>query len=173
MDASLTTYQAIAIVVATASALVGGMALGARRGFLVPVAAAAAMLTWTASVWLAVVAGAAASLATLVGALLSGREPPPAGVAALAAGTEAGLTAATATWANPDVLTPREVEVLTLVAAGRSNEEIAADLVISISTVKTHINNLFSKTGVRDRAQAVRYAYEHGLAPQSKGGTSD
>ncbi|MER5309498.1 response regulator transcription factor [Streptomyces sp. NPDC002773] len=60
-------------------------------------------------------------------------------------------------------LTERETEVLVLVADGLSNQEIAGRLRISTATVKTHINNLFAKTGVRDRAQAVRYAYQHGL----------
>jgi len=64
----------------------------------------------------------------------------------------------------PDELTPREIEVLKLVAAGLSNSEIAAELVLSHATVKTHINRIFAKTGARDRAQAVRYAYRHGLA---------
>jgi DNA-binding NarL/FixJ family response regulator len=64
----------------------------------------------------------------------------------------------------PDDLTPREAETLKLIAAGLSNAEIAATLVVSDATVKTHINRVFRKTGVRDRAQAVRYAYEHGLA---------
>ncbi|WP_323748209.1 response regulator transcription factor [Catenulispora rubra] len=60
-------------------------------------------------------------------------------------------------------LTPREAEVLTLIARGKSNTEIAEDLFVSAATVKTHINNLFAKIGVRDRAQAVRYALRHGL----------
>ncbi|MEV7084350.1 response regulator transcription factor [Streptomyces sp. NPDC093085] len=65
----------------------------------------------------------------------------------------------------PDGLTAREAEVLTLVAEGLSNKEIAERLHIGAATVKTHINNLFAKTGARDRAQAVRYAYQHGLTP--------
>jgi len=63
-----------------------------------------------------------------------------------------------------DELTPREVEVLKLIAAGLSNAEIASTLVVSAATVKTHVNRIFYKTGARDRAQAVRYAYQHGIA---------
>ncbi len=63
----------------------------------------------------------------------------------------------------PDELTPREIEVLKLIALGLSNSEIADKLVLSTATVKTHINRIFYKTGARDRAQAVRYAYKHEL----------
>ena len=66
--------------------------------------------------------------------------------------------------ALPDDLTPREAEVLKLIATGLSNAEIAEALVVSQATVKTHINRIFYKTGSRDRAQAVRYAYRHGIA---------
>jgi len=66
--------------------------------------------------------------------------------------------------ALPADLTAREGEILRLIAAGLSNAEIAAALVVSAATVKTHVNHIFAKTGARDRAQAVRYAYEHGVA---------
>jgi DNA-binding NarL/FixJ family response regulator len=80
-------------------------------------------------------------------AALAGSGPGPSGPAEL-----------------PDELTPREAEVLALIAEGLTNTEIAERLVVSAATVKTHVNHIFAKAGVRDRAQAVVYAYSHGLA---------
>lgn len=71
--------------------------------------------------------------------------------------------AAGASVAEPTCLTARELEVLLLVAGGLSNAEIAAELVLGQSTVKTHVNRILTKLALRDRTQAVVYAYEAGL----------
>lgn len=69
----------------------------------------------------------------------------------------------------PD-LTERETEVLAQIALGRSNAEIAVELYVGEATVKTHVSNVLTKLGVRDRIQAVVFAYEHGFAV--RGGTT-
>jgi DNA-binding NarL/FixJ family response regulator len=88
----------------------------------------------------------------------------PAVHSRLIAAATAGARPAPSSAPLPDELTPREAEVLSLIARGLSNSEIATALVVSDATVKTHINHVFAKIGARDRAQAVHYAYTHGLA---------
>jgi DNA-binding NarL/FixJ family response regulator len=97
------------------------------------------------------------------------------GLAVLDPGVQATLLAATmpaATAARPDSppppvlpdgLTPREAEILQLLASGMTNPEIAGALFLSSHTIKTHINRIFAKTRSRDRAAATRYAREHDL----------
>ena len=65
--------------------------------------------------------------------------------------------------AYPDGLTQREVEVLRLIAAGKSNREIGEELVISLNTVARHVSNIFSKTGSSNRTEAAAYANQRGL----------
>jgi DNA-binding NarL/FixJ family response regulator len=62
-----------------------------------------------------------------------------------------------------DILTSRESEVLVLIGEGNTNAEIAAALVVSEGTVKTHINHVFTKLQLRDRAAAVVFAFDHNL----------
>lgn len=76
-----------------------------------------------------------------------------------------GVAAAVASPVPDDGLTAREVEVLTEIAGGLSNSEIASALFVSEATVKTHVNHLLAKTGCRDRAALVAYAYRTGQAP--------
>jgi DNA-binding NarL/FixJ family response regulator len=71
--------------------------------------------------------------------------------------------AAPAPAAGPDGLTPREAEILRLIARGLTNPEIAAQLFLSNHTIKTHISRIFAKTGSRDRAAAIGYAHRHDL----------
>ncbi|HEX4254244.1 MAG TPA: response regulator transcription factor [Streptosporangiaceae bacterium] len=93
--------------------------------------------------------------------------PAPAGT---------GVTPAPSEAATPDPgllaanlgLTPREGEVLTLIAEGLSNAEIARRLVVSEATVKSHVNHLLAKIGARSRAQAVSTAFQYGLVPRDQ-----
>lgn len=100
----------------------------------------------------------------LIAAIATGAPAAAAPAAVSPAGTAAGPNGATSgASAAPAGLTAREVDVLRLIAAGRSNPEIARELFVSEATVKTHVNHVFAKTGARDRAQAVRFAYQNGL----------
>ena len=80
------------------------------------------------------------------------------------------LLAANRTWRStdrvpdlPDPLTARELEILRLIATGRSNTEIADELFLSLSTVKTHVGRVLAKTNSRDRVHVVLWAFRHGL----------
>jgi DNA-binding NarL/FixJ family response regulator len=70
-------------------------------------------------------------------------------------------------------LTAREREVLSLIAAGLTNDEIAAELVVTPGTVKTHVNHIFFKLDLRNRAEAVIFAFEQGLVPRRPPETTD
>jgi DNA-binding NarL/FixJ family response regulator len=72
-----------------------------------------------------------------------------------------------------DALTGREREVLALIGQGKTNGEIAAELFVSDGTVKTHINHLFTKLQLRDRAAAVVFAFDHDLVTPAQDGPSD
>ncbi len=73
---------------------------------------------------------------------------------------------------GPDVLSARELEVLRLLAEGRSNQEIAAALVLSVRTVENHLARLYAKIGARGRVEATTFAYRHGLVAPTDAGSS-
>ena len=75
------------------------------------------------------------------------------------------MPAASSTAPVPDGLTPREVDVLTQIAGGLSNVEVAAALYVSEASVRTYVKHLQAKTGMRDRAQLVVFAIRSGLEP--------
>jgi DNA-binding NarL/FixJ family response regulator len=94
-----------------------------------------------------------------------------AGLAVLDPAVQATLLAAAASGSGkapprdlPDGLTQREAEILCLIARGKTNPDIAAELYLSAHTVKSHINRIFAKTGSPDRGAAIRYARDHDLA---------
>ena len=66
--------------------------------------------------------------------------------------------------ARPDGLTAREIEVLRMVAGGKSSREVGDDLVLSVRTVERHITNIYAKIGAKGRADATSYALKHGIA---------
>jgi DNA-binding NarL/FixJ family response regulator len=137
---ALTTY-------ADDASVLGALRAGAR-GYLTKDAGAEEIRAAMAAVVRGDVALDTAAQRQVVAAL---SDPPPA--AAPAPAPEL-----------PDELTPREAEVLALIAEGLTNSEIADRLVVSAATVKSHVNHIFAKIGARDRAQAVVYAYAHGIA---------
>ncbi|GHF90628.1 DNA-binding response regulator [Kitasatospora xanthocidica] len=100
----------------------------------------------------------------LIGAFVGGRPPgAPAGALPGLSGGAAAPGAAAAAERRLDAITGREREILTLVGRGLSNTEIAAELVLSIATVKTYMTRLLAKLDARDRVQLVILAYEAGL----------
>ena len=96
-------------------------------------------------------------------AVVAGQLTFGADVSRQVAGALSGAKPASSKGKLPDGLTAREAEVLGWIAAGLSNGEIAAELVIGETTVKTHINNAFAKIGAGNRVEALRYAERHGL----------
>jgi DNA-binding NarL/FixJ family response regulator len=103
----------------------------------------------------AVAKGEAGSLTEIVSEVLSAQ--------ALAFGASSAEAPTPGGPSAPDGLTPRELEVLRLLASGRSNREIAEELVLSVRTVERHVTNLYAKIGARGKADATAYAFRHNL----------
>jgi DNA-binding NarL/FixJ family response regulator len=91
----------------------------------------------------------------------------PAVTGRILAAYRSAPTAVVGTASDLDALTAREREVLELIGAGKTNAEIAAELCVSEGTVKTHINHVFTKLNLRDRAAAVVFAFDHNLVRRS------
>lgn len=108
----------------------------------------------------------AEELVEAVLAVADGGELPASAKSLIEAFTPRVATAATPPWVER--LTQREREVLVLIASGFSNAEIAAELEVSIETVRTHVKHVYTKGGIRDRAQAVIVAYENGLVSRAE-----
>lgn len=166
MGLELSGTEAAAVVVAAGAAVVAGRGLPLSRASFVAAAGAVVVSAIIGELSALGIVAAVVALGLFAGALgrhLAHTEDAldDATRRAVAAGRQRAGTGAV--WRNPDGLSPREVEVLALIADGRSNQEIADALVVSMATVKTHVNHVFTKTGARDRAQAVRYAYEQGV----------
>jgi len=162
-------YPAVAIVVLTTYAddasVIAALTAGARS-FLTKDAdrAEIANALRSAATGLAVLGPSVQ--ATLIAAAARGGAPTAnASTARVPGGRGGGFANSTELPGElPDGLTRREAEILSMVASGMTNPDIAADLYLSAHTVKSHINRIFAKTGSPDRAAAVRYAREHGLA---------
>jgi predicted ATPase/DNA-binding CsgD family transcriptional regulator len=110
--------------------------------------------------------GRTLSLAEAIAYALAPEGPEPPTSAAAPRGGAPAVRQSGPTGATPSVpagLTPREAQVLRLIAAGRSNRQIAADLVLSVRTVERHITNLYAKIGANGKADATAFAFRHGL----------
>jgi DNA-binding NarL/FixJ family response regulator len=102
-------------------------------------------------------------LVEAVRAVAAGETPLAADVTSLLVDHYLGRAGLEPTPAAVADLTPREVDVLTLIARGKSNAEIASQLFVGEGTVKTHVARILAKLDLRDRTQAAIYAYEHGV----------
>jgi DNA-binding NarL/FixJ family response regulator len=102
---------------------------------------------------------------SIIGGLTTDSGIPPAATAMIDFFDGLAIGQAEAHYQSPaGLLSTRELEVLRLLAAGRSNQQIADELVISLNTVRRHVSNVFDKTAVANRAQATAYAKDHGIA---------